>query len=71
MTAILRAKTGDTASEFLDSLIEYWRTVSGLAQRQEHSGQKEGRPVDLEDARLVVFQTLLVMYEVHRAASRQ
>ena len=30
----------------------------------------EGRPVDLEDARLVVFQTLMVMYEVHRAASR-
>ena len=70
VSAVLRARIGDTASEFLHSLIDYWKTVSGLAQRQEHGGQKEGRPVNLEDARLVVFQTLLVMYEVHRAASR-
>jgi len=70
VTAVLRARTGDTVAEFLDALIDYWRKLTSLVQRQEHSGQKEGRPVDLEDARLVVFQTLMVMYEVHRAASR-
>ena len=70
VTAVLRARTGDTVAEFLDALIDYWRKLTSLVQRQEHSGQKEGRPVDLEDARLVVFQTLMVMYEVHQAASR-
>jgi hypothetical protein len=70
VTAVLRARTGDTVAEFLDALINYWRQVNNLVQRQEHRGQKEGRPVDLEDARAVVFQTLVVMYEVHRAASR-
>ena len=70
VTAVLRVRTGETVAEFLDALIDYWRKVNNLVQRQEHSGQKEGRPVDLEDARLVVFQTLVVMYEVHRAASR-
>ena len=70
VTAVLSAKAGETVSEFLDALIDYWRKVNKLIQRQEHSGQKEGRPIDLEDARLVVFQTLLVMYEVHWATSR-
>jgi hypothetical protein len=70
VTAVLRAKAGDTGVEFLDALVDYWRKVNGLIQRQVHRGQKEGRPIDLEDARVVVFQTLLVMYEVHRAASR-
>lgn len=70
VTAVLRDKTGATVAGFLDTLIDYWRKVNDLVQRQVHRGQKEGRPIDLEDARLVVFQTLIVMYEVHRAASR-
>jgi hypothetical protein len=53
VTAVLRARTGDSVAEFLDTLTDYWRKVSNLVQRQEHSGQKEGRPIDLEDARLV------------------
>jgi hypothetical protein len=36
-------------------------------KRQEHGGQKEGRPLTWEDARRVVFQTLIVMYEIDRA----
>ncbi len=45
VTAVLRARTGDTVAEFLDALIDYWRKLTSLVQRQEHSGQKEGRPV--------------------------
>jgi len=43
VTAVLRARTGDTVAEFLDALIDYWRKLNNLVQRQEHSGQKEGR----------------------------
>lgn len=54
------------AADYLDALLEYWRKVNGITQRQEHGGQKEGRPLTWEDARRVVFQTAIVMYEVAR-----
>ena len=53
--------------DFLDALLAYWGTVSDLVQRQEHGAQKEGEPLLLEDARRVVFQTALVMFEISRA----
>lgn len=56
-------------AEFLDALIAYWGTVSDLAQRQEHGAQKEGDPLLWEDARRVVFQTAILMFEVDRALS--
>lgn len=58
---------GNTEKHFLEALIAYWQTVNDLIQRQEHGGQKEGRPLTWEDARRVVFQTLIVMYEIDRA----
>ena len=60
-------KFGERASAFLEALVAYWGTVADLTQRQEHGGQKDGQPLILEDARRVVFQTLLVMYEIDRA----
>jgi hypothetical protein len=60
-------KLGKTERPFLDALINYWGTVSDLAQRQEHGGQKEGQPLVWEDARRVVFQSAMVMYEIDRA----
>jgi len=67
----LRAKElGETEKGFLDALLEYWRRVSDLVQRQEHGAQKEGQQLIWEDGRRVVFQTAVVMFEVDRALSR-
>jgi hypothetical protein len=71
--AVLQHKSvhlGDTEKSFLDALIPYWGTVSDLVQRQEHGGQKEGRPLVWDDARRVLFQTANVMFEVDKALSR-
>lgn len=68
--AVLAARAervGATEQAFLDALLAYWGTVSDLVQRQEHAGQKEGSPVEVEDARRVVFQTMNLMYELHRS----
>jgi hypothetical protein len=58
-----------TTSALLDSVVLYWRAVSGLVQRQEHGAQKEGRPLVWEDARRVVFQTAVVMFEIDHTLS--
>jgi hypothetical protein len=47
-------------------LLAYFGTVSDLIQRQEHGAQKEGEGLMWEDARRVVFQTALVMFELDR-----
>jgi hypothetical protein len=62
-------KFGDKENAYFEALLAYWGTVADLTQRQEHGGQKEGRPLVWEDARRVVFQTLLVMFEIDRALS--
>ncbi len=54
---------------FLIKLLDYWGAVNGIVQRQEHGAQKEGEPLKWEDARRVVFQTMLVMYEIDRTLS--
>jgi hypothetical protein len=61
------ARVGSTTTPLLDALVSYWKAVSGLAQRQEHGGQKEGRELVWEDGRRVVFQTAVVMFEIDRA----
>jgi hypothetical protein len=65
--AVMAPRLGDRTAAVLDALVVYWGTVSDLAQRQVHGAAKEGQPLTSEDARRVVFQTLLVMYEVDRA----
>lgn len=56
---------------FLDALVVYWRKVIDLIQRQEHGGLKEGEPLVWEDGRRVVFQTLVVMFEIDSCLSRK
>jgi hypothetical protein len=68
---LLTPQLGTTEAPFLDVLIAYWGTVSDLVQRQEHGAQKEGQPLVWEDARRVVFQTVVVMFEVDSALSRR
>jgi len=54
---------GASPAAFLDSLLALWGTVHDLAQRQEHGAQKEGPPLGWEDGRLLVFHTVVVMFE--------
>lgn len=58
---------GERKYAFLEALLPYWGTVSDLVQRQEHGAQKEGEPLTWEDGRRVVFQTMVVMFEIDRA----
>ena len=57
---------GDTKSALLDAILTYWGVVSDLVQRQEHGSLKKGKPLVWEDARGVVFQSFIVMYEIDR-----
>ena len=61
---------GDTEREFLQALLSYWRRLSDLVARQEHDLQKEDGTLLWEDARRVVFQTAVVMFEIDRALER-
>ena len=63
------AELGKTTAPFLDALLSYWGTLSDLVQRQEHGAQKEGKSLVWEDARRVVFQTAVVMFEIDRTLS--
>ena len=61
---------GATEKPFLDALLVYWGTLGDLVQRQEHGAQKEGKALEGEDARRVVFQTAVVIFEIDHAVSR-
>ncbi len=61
---------GVTEKPFLDALLVYWGTLGDLVQRQEHGAQKEGQSLEWADARRVVFQTAMVMFEIDHAVSR-
>ncbi len=58
-----------TLKPLLDSLIDYWGCVSDIVQRQEHGATKEGEELIWEDARRVVFNTFIVMFEIDNAIS--
>lgn len=62
----VRASLGETVSSFLDSLLQYWGCAQDLVQRQEHAADREDEDMLWEDARRVVFQTLVTMHEVDR-----
>jgi hypothetical protein len=65
-----QASTGKTSAAMFDAMLCYWGTVSDLAQRQEHAASRIGKPLEWEDARRLVFQTLVVMCEIDRIVSR-
>jgi hypothetical protein len=72
LRAVLKkiAGVGKTEQAVLESIAEYWDAVSDLIQRQEHGAEREGTKLTAEDARRVVFQACVVMYEVDRTVSR-
>jgi hypothetical protein len=64
-----RPALGEKAHDLLTAMVDYWGALVELHQRQTHGAQREGQPLTWEDGRRVVFQTLLVMYELDRALS--
>lgn len=70
--AVLNARStsiGTTEKPFLEALLAYWGTVTDLVQRQEHGGQREEKPLVWSDARRVVFQAAIVMFEIDQVLS--
>jgi hypothetical protein len=47
----------------LDSLVDYWKAVNGIVQRQEHGEQKSGGELTWDDGRRVLLHTAVVMAE--------
>ncbi len=62
--AARRSSLPSTVYPFLDALVVYWGTLADLVQRQEHGALKEGMPLAWQDARRVVFHTMIVMCEI-------
>jgi len=62
-------KLRKTEKPFLEALLDYWKSIIDLIQRQEHGAQKEGHELIWKDARRVVFHTMIVMYEIDIALS--
>jgi len=66
--AVLRpysADTGSTVAAFADALLVYWGCVSDLVQRQVHGGETDNL-FNKADSERVLYQTLIVMYELDR-----
>ena len=61
------AQLGTTKKAYLEALLAYWGTVNDLIQRQEHGAYKDGEQLVWEDARRVVFQTMIIMFEIDNA----
>ncbi|GMQ79390.1 MAG: hypothetical protein BMS9Abin02_1978 [Anaerolineae bacterium] len=73
LTAVVNSLSnnlGISERHYLNSLVAYWKALSGLVQRQEHGAMKEGEELIWEDARRLVFQSANVMFEVDRSLSR-
>jgi hypothetical protein len=67
LRAILEKRpAGETASQMAEALMAYVGSLSDLVQRQEHGGAREGTPLVWEDARRVVFLTIVVLTELDR-----
>ncbi len=59
-------KLGETEKKFFKALLAYFGTVYDLIQRQEHGANKEGEQLGWEDARRVVFQTMVIIFEIDK-----
>jgi len=65
-----RVQLGKVEKPFVEALLSYWGAVSDLVQRQEHGGQKEGEALGWDDARRVVLQLAITMFEIDTVARR-
>jgi hypothetical protein len=69
--AVLDARRTDSkrVNETSAALLNLWEAVIDLFQRQEHGAQKGGDALTWEDARRVVFLTLMAMTELDRVVA--
>lgn len=71
---IIEARTkqlGKTERKFLNVLYNFWDVVNDLVQRQVHEAQREKVQLVWKDARRVVFQTMMLMFEVNQSLKLQ
>lgn len=64
-----RSAVSSRHAGLLDALVDYWRAVNDIVQRQEHGEQKSGGELTWEDGRQVLLYTALVMGECDRILS--
>lgn len=67
LSAIIEVKSqklGKTERRLLRALYKYWQEVNDLIQKQVHGALKEEEELVWDDARRVVFQTMMLMFEV-------
>jgi hypothetical protein len=62
-------KVGKTSAAYCEALLAYAGSIIDLVQRQEHGGAREQESIGFDDSRRVVFQTLVVLYELSMALS--
>jgi hypothetical protein len=64
-----RPQISSRHADLLDALVDYWKAVNGVVQRQEHGEQKDGEELSWDDGRRVVLYTAMVMGECDRILS--
>jgi hypothetical protein len=69
MRSVLAARLGARESRLVNALMEYWCAIEDLVQRQEHGALREKEDLTWGDARRVVFQVMVVMFEIESSLS--
>ena len=67
IVAKVQSDLGDSEQKLLDVLVTYLVVVYKWANRQEHGNKEERAELTWHDGRRVVFQTLMVMYEIDQS----
>ena len=62
---------GNAVAAHVASLLDYWESVSNLANRQEHRAAREVDELAAEDSRRLILHTIVVMHELDRLVSAQ
>jgi|tagenome__1003787_1003787.scaffolds.fasta_scaffold20937957_3 hypothetical protein len=67
--AIAGFDVSERQEALLNASVVYWVALNDAVQRVTHGAQKAGDPVEWDDARQIVFQTLVVMFEIGRVVT--
>jgi hypothetical protein len=70
-TVIKSAATSRRIGAHGEALLAYWGTTYDLANRQTHGASREKEALRAEDARRLIFHTMIVMFEVDRLLTDQ
>lgn len=61
---------GERSKPFLDALKDYWDKLARRYQLLVHHKTPEAQTLTLNDAKWIVYQTAMVMFEIDRSLSR-